>query len=153
MRPSCDSLQCTTGRTPFGQVAMAAYRASFSLKLPGQNFWWWKSNTCARVPCSQTQHHTHCLTQAALQMVVMCWEHLQALSDICMPLGTLHVLHCDVQTMLAGHHVLSDLEDADSKQLQSPASAMSGRAIFPIHKGLLECQSGSTAAAGRLWRP
>ena len=39
------SLQCTTGRTPAGQVLTAASRASFSDSPPGQKRWWWKSNT------------------------------------------------------------------------------------------------------------
>ena len=37
MRPSWDSDQCTTGRTPGGQVATAALSACSSVKLPGQN--------------------------------------------------------------------------------------------------------------------
>lgn len=61
LRPSCDSDQCTTGRTPGGHVAIAAYTASFSVRPPGQNFWWWKSKTCkAMQPSRCSPQYNHC---------------------------------------------------------------------------------------------
>ena len=61
MRPSWDSDQCTTGRTPGGQVATAAFSACSSVKLPGQNLGILQFSTrsvyCPRSPGLEQMQH------------------------------------------------------------------------------------------------